>query len=100
MKPRASALQLEQERLKKPRCRKELGQFKFKGRAVCLSPAEGEVWRAALEVEWDSVTHGRAAAHSEGTAWATASYSKAVQQAETSDGYFQNMILSDELKID
>lgn len=96
VKPRASAFQLEQESLKKLRCRKELGQFKFKERAVCLSPVEGEVWRAALEVEWDSVTHGRAAACSEGTAF----YSKAVQQAGTSDGYFQNMILSDELKID
>lgn len=49
---------------------------------------EVEVWRAALEVEWDN--------HREGTAF----YSKAEQHAGTSDRYFQNMILSDELKID
>lgn len=58
VEPRASAFQLEQEPLKKPRCREELGQFKFRRRAVCLSPVEGEVWRIALEVEWDSVTSG------------------------------------------
>lgn len=39
-------------------------------------------------MEWDN--------HREGTAF----YSKAEQHAGTSDRYFQNMILSDELKID